>query len=180
MSFATAPLVLAYNPSSSFAAQFKKRPWYDVITQPGIRVGRTDPKLDPKGKLTVEAMDAAAGALHRPSLRSALSRFQVFPEEDLVGRLRAGQLDAGFFYTVEADAQHIPNVAITPAHASATYTITILKGAPNPKGAEAFLSYFLGPRGKPILSSGGLTLTPLTLTGPASAPPAGVRRLLGG
>jgi molybdate/tungstate transport system substrate-binding protein len=172
--------VIGYNPHSRFASQLKTKPWYDVITEPGIKVGRTDPKLDPKGKLTAATVGLAAHALNRPRLLSALARSPVFPEEDLVGRLEAGQLDAGFFYSVEAAAQHMPTVSLRPTHGSATYTITILKGAPNSKGAAAFLSYFLGSRGKSILSSNGLDPTPLSLTGPSSAPPAGVRALLGG
>jgi molybdate/tungstate transport system substrate-binding protein len=180
VTFASSPLVVGYNPQSSFAAQFRSKPWYEVITQPGVKVGRTDPELDPKGKLTVKAVDQAAAALSRPGLKTALSRFPVFPEEDLVGRLEAGQLDAGFFYSVEAAAQHIPTTSIQPVHASATYTITILKGAPNIKGAQAFLRYFLGSRGRSILARGGLRLVSPALSGPASAPPASVRRLLGG
>src|SRR5918911_2175768 len=95
--FGTSPLVIGYNPHSKFAAQFRSKPWYRVVAEPGIRVGRTDPKLDPKGKLTVEAMDKAAAALHKPRLKAALARFQVFPEEDLVGRLEAGRPGAGVF-----------------------------------------------------------------------------------
>jgi molybdate/tungstate transport system substrate-binding protein len=180
VTFAKSPLVVGYNPHSSFAAQFRSKPWYEVITQPGIKVGRTDPKLDPKGKLTVRAMEQAATELHRRGLKTALSRFPVFPEEDLVGRLEAGQLDAGFFYSVEAASQHIPTVSIQPVDASATYTITILKGPTDSKGAQAFLGFFLGSRGRSILAHGGLSLVSPALTGPASGPPASVQRLLGG
>ena len=55
--FAATPLMLGYNPNSSFGRQLAHgTPWYKVITEPGILVGRTDPKLDPKGVLTVEAV----------------------------------------------------------------------------------------------------------------------------
>ncbi len=177
--FADSPLVIGYNPHSRFAARFRSEPWNRVITQPGIRVGRTDPKLDPKGKLTVEALTKAAAALHQPGLKTALSRFQVFPEEDLVGRLEAGQLDAGFFYSVEAAAQHMPTVPLTPVKVNATYTITILSGAPNEKGARAFVAFFLSPRGRRILSSNRMILTTPHVIGQASAVPAGLRGILG-
>jgi molybdate/tungstate transport system substrate-binding protein len=178
--FGASPLVIGYNPHSSFAAQFRSKPWYEAITQRGITVGRTDPKLDPKGKLTVKAMDQAATALHRPGLRSALARFPVFPEEGLVGRLETGQLDAGFFYSVEAAAQHIPTTSIRPVHAGATYTITILERAPNGTGAEAFVRFFLGSQGRAFLGRNGLTLVPPVISGPASAVPPSVRRATGG
>lgn len=177
--FATSPLVLGYNPHSRFAAQLRSKPWYQVITEPGIRVGRTDPKLDPKGKLTVEAMDEAATALHKPGLKNALGRFAVFPEEDLVGRLEAGQLDAGFFYSVEAAAQHMPTVSLAPVKAKATYTITILSGTPNARGAGAFIAYFLGPHGKAMLTRNRMRLLTPHVTGDRSAVPASLRSTVG-
>lgn len=178
--FAKAPLVLAYNPHSRFAADFRTKPWYRVITEPGIRVGRTDPKLDPKGKLTVEAMDKAAAQLHMPALTGALAHFPVFPEESLVGRLEAGQLDAGFFYVNEATEQHLPTVPLTPVSASATYTVTVLKGAPNPKGADAFVAFLLGPTGQATLRRHGLTVLAPKLVGSPAAVPPNLRSVVGG
>ena len=59
--FASSPLVLGYNPSSKFAADLKTKPWYQVLAEPGILVGRTDPVTDPKGALTVKALSGAGG-----------------------------------------------------------------------------------------------------------------------
>lgn len=178
--FARAPLVIGYNPHSQFAAQFRQKPWYRVITSPGIRVGVTDPKLDPKGKLTVKALDQAATALHLPALATSLKGFAVFPEESLVGRLESGQLDAGFFYANEAREQHIPTVPLTPVEASATYTITVLGGAADSHGAYLFISYLLGPKGREKLKRHGLTVLRPTVVGPASAVPVNLRSLLHG
>ena len=180
ITFARAPLVIGYNPGSKFAAQFRSKPWYEVITQQGIRIGVTDPKLDPKGKLTVEAMNAAAAALHKPSLGSLLSKFSVFPEESLVGRLEAGQLDAGFFYANEAKEQHIPSVTLVPVKKNATYTVAILKKAPDPEGAETFVSFVLGASGRAVLKAHGLTVLSPKLTGASAAVPAKLRTLIGG
>ena len=180
ITFAKAPLVIGYNPSSKFAAQFRSKPWYKVITQPGIRVGVTDPKLDPKGKLTVEAIKAAAAALNKPSLAGLLSKFAVFPEESLVGRLEAGQLDAGFFYANEAKEQHIPTVTLAPVKKEATYTVAILKKASDSQGAEAFVSFLLGPKGHAMLTAHGLTVLSPKLTGASAGVPLKLRTLLGG
>jgi molybdate transport system substrate-binding protein len=180
ITFAKAPLVLGYNPNSKFAARFRSKPWYEVIRQPGIRVGVTDPKLDPKGKLTVEAINAAADALHKPQLRGVLSKFAVFPEESLVGRLEAGQLDAGFFYANEAKEQHIPTVSLKPVTKDATYTVTILSKATNTHGAAAFVSFLLGARGRALLTAHGLTVLPPKLSGASSAVPEKLRALIGG
>lgn len=176
--FATAPLVIGYDPSSPFAAMFRTSPWYDVITRPGIRVGRTDPALDPKGALTVNAIDQATAALAMPSLAAGLPSYSVFPEETLVGRLESGQLDAGFFYSNEADEQHIPTVPLTPVTLSATYTVTVLDHAPHAQGGAAFVAYLLSAAGRATLARHGLTVVSPALTGPASAVPATLRTLV--
>src|SRR5581483_185755 len=101
--FARSPLVLAYNPGSKFADQLKTKPWYEVVTQPGFRLGSTDPKLDPKGKLAAQAIQQVAKDQNQPAMAAQINRnLTVFPETDLVGRLQSGQLDAGFFYSIES------------------------------------------------------------------------------
>ncbi len=156
--FATTRLVLGYNPSSSFAGRLRRGPWYRVITQPGFRLGFTDPALDPKGALTVAALDAAARRFRDPALRRiATDQSDLFPEQDLVGRLQSGQLDAGFFYTVEATAAHIRTIALGPIRETAGFTVTVLNRAPNPAGADAFVRFLLSPRGLRLLRGAGLT-----------------------
>jgi molybdate/tungstate transport system substrate-binding protein len=176
--FAEAPLVLGYNPHSEFADALKSEPWYEAISEPGIRVGRTDPKLDPKGEKTVAAIEEAATKLHKPELESTLEGFPVYPEETLVGRLQAGQLDAGFFYENEAVEAGIPVIPIEPAEQIAAYTVSILKDAPSQGAAEAFVRYLLGP-GTAILKRYGLTVLKPQFSGEASAVPAGLRSVVG-
>ncbi len=157
--FASSRLVLGYNPHSRFAAQLRQRPWYRVIAEPGLRLGFTDPRLDPKGKLAVAALERAARLYREPALmRIAHDPADVFPEQDLVGRLQSGQLDAGFFYTVEATASGIPTVPIAPIDEQATFTITIPRGAPDQRTAIAFVRFLLGPAGRARLRAGGLAV----------------------
>ncbi|MGH8918521.1 MAG: extracellular solute-binding protein, partial [Actinomycetes bacterium] len=177
--FAKSPLVLGYNPKSRFAVQLRSKPWYQVVTEPGFRLGRTDPTLDPKGKLIVKALDQAAGAHHAPALRKlATTTTGVYPEASLVGRLQAGQLDAGFFYSVEASAAHIPTVPLPGVHLGATYTVTVLRGAPDQAGAVSFAKFLLGTKGSGLLRAAGLDPVAPVVTGPASAVPAGLRSAL--
>ncbi len=165
--FATSALVIGYNPSSKFAADLKTKPWYEVFTEPGFRLGFTDPKTDPKGVLAAEALNDTATKLNLPALKMlATNTSDVFPEETLVGRLQSGQLDAGFFYTAEATAASIPTVPVTGESLKATYTVTVLNQAPHQAGAEAFVSYLLGPSGQAILKQDGFTLvSPPKVTG---------------
>jgi molybdate/tungstate transport system substrate-binding protein len=165
--FASSPLVIGYNPNSKFAADLKSKPWYDVITEPGFRLGSTDPATDPKGKLANTAMTTAATAEKLPALATlAKSKSIIFPEETLVGRLQAGQLDAGFFYSSEAIAAKIATVPVTGQTLKATYTVTVLNQAPDEAGGESFVAYLLGPSGLAVLKADGFTLTtPPKVTG---------------
>src|SRR6202043_82912 len=91
--FAESPLVIGYNTSSAFAAAFKTKPWYEVLSQPGIKIGRTDPKLDPKGAFTVELLQCAEAFYNKPGLSQRIigapdNAAQVLPEEVLVGRFQ--------------------------------------------------------------------------------------------
>ncbi len=178
--FAASPLELAYNPQSKFGGELRRGvPWYKVLTQPGIRVGRTDPKLDPKGVLTVEAVDNAAHKLHDAALARALGGFEVFPETALVGRLQAGQLDAGFFYAVEAKAAKLATVKLTPVYKYADYTATVLNQAPDLAAAVAFVRYLLSTQRANGLQQNGLNPMKPRFSGDASAVPSALRRLVG-
>jgi molybdate transport system substrate-binding protein len=151
-----------------------------VVSQPGILVGRTDPTLDPKGKLTVQAVDDAATLLAMPRLATDLSGWPVFPEETLVGRLQAGQLDCGFFYSFEATALGIPTVSLSPIGLAASFTVTIVANPPDSAGAVAFVAYLLGSGGRTLLQAQGVDILPPTLSGPLSRVPASLRSFVGG
>jgi molybdate/tungstate transport system substrate-binding protein len=168
--FATSALVLGYNPSSTFVSAIRSEPWYAVVTQPGFRLGTTDPATDPKGKLAVEALHSA---------RLSTSVATTYPEETLVGRLQAGQLDAGFFYASEAKAAGIPTVPLAGVDLKATYTVTVLSGAPDKAGAEAFVSFLLGPVGRSALGSYEFHLvTPPKLAGDTAVVPSVVQKAI--
>jgi molybdate/tungstate transport system substrate-binding protein len=143
VNFARSELVIGYNPGSRFAADFQAAaagsiPWYQVLAKPGLRLGRTDPQLDPKGQATLYLMELAEQYYRQPGLRQHIlgsdeNASQVFPEEELVTRLGTGQLDAGFFYINEARAGHIAfltlpeqinlgNPSLSATYATATWT----------------------------------------------------------
>ncbi len=178
--FAESPVVIGYNPASRFAANFKTKPWYEVLREPGLRVGRTDPKLDPKGALTVKLMDHAEQVYRQPGLAKAVlgapdNPDQVQLEESLVGRLQSGQLDAGFFYSTETSDLKIPAVSLPPDVAlGAHYTVSVLRDATNPAGAAKFVNFLLSAPGRDIMKAHGLdTITP-AVGGDAAAMPGAI------
>ena len=161
------PLVLGYNPSSTFAAALRTSPWYDVVGRPGFLLGRTDHASDPKGVLAVTALRDAARRFDRPRLAVlASSPSDVFTETSLVGELQAGQLDAGFFYTVESAAAHLRTVALVGTHLAATFTVALVNRAPHRAVARAFVAFLLSAQGRAILSRNGIA--------PVASTPAGL------
>ena len=162
VTFAQSPLVIGYNPSSRFAADLKSKPWYEVLQEPGIRIGRTDPQLDPKGKLTLALLKKAAAVYEIPGLSMTVlgapeNPAQVLPEESLVGRLQSGQIDVGFFYSTETTDLKIPSITLPSETAlSAHYTATVLNNAPHTAAAMSFLSFLLGPDGTALMRAHGL------------------------
>ena len=145
-------------------------------------MGRTDPATDPKGVLAVKALDEAATTYKEPALRAlATETSNVFTEDSLVGRLQAGQLDAGFFYGVEATAAtpRLKTITLAPVKLSAKYELTILNGAAHQAGAVAFVAWLLGPEAAPVLKAEGVTLDrPAVLTGNQSAVPGALRSVI--
>jgi len=104
---------------------------------------------------------------------------QVLQEETLVGRLQSGQLDAGFFYSTETSDAKIPAIDLPPAVApKAVYTVTILRDAPNPTGADQFVAFLLGADGAAVMKAHGLDLQKPALTGAADAVPVDIRSQL--
>jgi molybdate/tungstate transport system substrate-binding protein len=184
ITFGQSPLVIGYNPASRFAADFRSKPWFQVVQEPGIRLGRTDPKLDPKGALTLELMKRAQAYYRVPEFAERVlgppeNPAQVLPEEALVGRLQSGELDAGFFYSTETSDARIPAVplpaAITP---KAVYTLSILRRSPHRKSAEAFVVFFLSRQGRELMREHGLTLQEPSLSGKPAAVPQAIRSIL--
>jgi len=118
MNFARSEMVIGYNPQSHFSTDFQavahgSKLWYQVLEEPGLHLGRTDPLLDPKGQATLYLCQLAEHYYNQSGLDQKIlgadeNVSQIFPEEELVARLGTGQLDAGFFYINEAKAAHIP------------------------------------------------------------------------
>jgi ABC-type molybdate transport system substrate-binding protein len=175
---ASSQLVLAYNPRSKFAKKFEeaaanKVPWYEVLATPGLRFGRGDPTVDPKGYRTLFMFNLAGRYYHRDDipklLGPPLNPAQVFPEVVLLARVESGQFDAGIFYKHEIIARQLPYISLpseinlsdpnfSNSYAQETYTtssgqqvsgapimftITIPEAARHREAALAFVRFLL-------------------------------------
>lgn len=122
---ASTQMVIAYSPQSRFASQFKaaaagKKPWYKVLEQPGIRFGRTDPKVDPQGRNIIFTMLLAERYYRQPELADKiLGRYQnprqIFSETSLLTRLESGQIDATSGYLSAVISHHLPYITLPDA-----------------------------------------------------------------
>lgn len=120
---ASSQLVLAYNPRSKFATKFQdaaanKIQWYEVLQTPGVRFGRGDASIDPKGYRTLFLFNLAGKHYGRSDipklLGDTMNPAQVFPEVVLMARVESGQFDAGIFYKHEIIAHHLPYIVLPP------------------------------------------------------------------
>ncbi len=179
--FTSSTLELGYNPKSKFGKQLAAgKPWYKVLTEPGIRVGRTEPKADPKGKLTVEAVDAAAKKLHDPALDEGAEELRRSSKRPRCSRAcRPDSSTPASSTWSRRRKRHVPTVPLTPVYKYADYTVTLLNNAQNPAGAEALVSFLLSPKRKAVEKAYGLVPIKPKFSGNASAVPAGLRSIVG-
>jgi molybdate/tungstate transport system substrate-binding protein len=124
LTFATSQLVIGFDPKSKFAKEFVavqhgKLAWYQALQQKGLRLGRTDPNIDPKGYRAIWMANLAQKQYHLKGFAQRLlgapeNPSQVFLEQVLVARMLTGQIDAGVFYLSEVKDLGIPYIHLPP------------------------------------------------------------------
>jgi molybdate/tungstate transport system substrate-binding protein len=112
-------LVLAYTARSRFASEVNSRNWTDVTTRTGVRVGRSDPALDPAGYRALMAMQLAERFYARPGLAQRLQRAadssDMRPKSsDLTALLQTGNLDYAWEYESVARALGLRFISLPP------------------------------------------------------------------
>jgi molybdate/tungstate transport system substrate-binding protein len=131
--YAGTSMVVAYNPKSKYASQFKAiadgtKPLADLFTllqTPGLKLGRTDPNVDPQGRDFIEMVELAQSYYHLPSDTAAkilgtstfgsASSSEIYAESSLDSTLQSGQLDASSAFITQAIELHLPYIALPTA-----------------------------------------------------------------
>jgi molybdate/tungstate transport system substrate-binding protein len=131
--YASTQIVVAYNPNSKYASQFKafangSKPLSGLFTlmqTPGFKLGRTDPNIDPQGRAFIFMLQLAQSHYHLPA--STVSKIlgtsdfgtasspQIFAESALDATLQSGQLDASSAYLNQAIQLHLPYITLPAA-----------------------------------------------------------------
>ncbi len=150
--YASTQIVVAYNPKSKYASQFKAiasgkeplRNLYTLMETPGFKLGRTDPNIDPQGRAFIFMLELAQMkyGLRADTVTKILGgpladaqSSQIYAEASLDSTLESGQLDAASAYINQAVELHLPYIRLPadinlgdPAdkaiYAKATITIT--------------------------------------------------------
>ena len=126
VSFASSPIVIAYNPTTSYAPTLKsisqgKLPLarlFALLGSDGFLLGRTNPNTDPQGQAFYEMIELAVKRYHLPTSQVAKilgppdNPAQVFSETSLEARLGAGQLDAASAFESQAIQLHLPYIKL--------------------------------------------------------------------
>jgi molybdate/tungstate transport system substrate-binding protein len=181
-------MVIAYSPKSSFASAFANAgkpgamPWYQILQQPGIRFGRTDPATDPQGRNIIFTMQLAETYYKQPGLAQKIlgdtvNAAQIFAEPTVEARLQSGELDAASAYRIQPgpfglpfiqlpDEINLGNQSMHAAYAIATldlggktyhpqalvYYAATIVGSAHPDKAAAFVQWFSSSEAQAILS----------------------------
>jgi len=118
--YAGTSMVVAYNPKSKYASQFKaiadgSKPLSSLFTllqTPGLKLGRTDPNTDPQGRDFIYMLELAQSYCKLPSDTvskilgttdfGTSSSSQIYAESSLDSTLQSGQLDASSAFITQA------------------------------------------------------------------------------
>ncbi len=170
-------MVIAYSPKSSFAQKLSNagkkgnEAWWQVLEEPGLRFGRTDPVTDPQGRNIIFLIQLAASLYNQPDLRDRIlgadnNPSQIFTEPSIEARLQSVELDAASAYKIQPEPFGLPYIGLPAeinlsdsrrqadyAKASLTlggklyhpeplvYYAAVVKGSAHPNEAAAFVKW---------------------------------------
>lgn len=199
-------MVIAYSPKSKFVEKFAlaariagseilgplpagikqdRRPgpavtWWQLLQEPRMRFGRTDPVTDPQGRNIIFTLMLAEKLLRQPGLSAKIlgppiNPQQIFTEPTVQARLQSGELDAASAYKIQPGPFNLPYIALQPEinlsgervhadHPEISLTLNgktyqpeplifyaaALKDAPNKNGAVAFIEWLAGAEAQTI------------------------------
>lgn len=116
LAFAGNEMVIAQGHHSKRSDEISVDNWSEVLLEPGIAIGRSNPDLDPCGYRTVLLLQLAEKYYDKPGLTQEVlevSTMNVRPKEtDLIALLQTGHLDFIFTYRSIAVQHNLNYVAL--------------------------------------------------------------------
>jgi molybdate/tungstate transport system substrate-binding protein len=176
--YAGTSMVVAYNPNSKYASQFKayadgSKPLsglFTLLATPGLKLGRTDPNIDPQGRDFIYMLELAQSYYHLPSdtVASILgtsdfgtsSSPQIYAESSLDATLQSGQLDASSAFITQAIELHLDYIPLPSA---------INLGDPSLSSTYSTATVTITSNGQPSTKSGSPQWIDITIIGKPTA-----------
>ncbi len=114
--FAKNSIVIAYTSGSKYASEINPNNWYQILSREDVRIGRSDPELDPCGYRSVLVMELASKYYNQPDLYTKLKDHPgtvIKPKEvDLVADLETGNIDYFWIYESVARQHHFKYIKL--------------------------------------------------------------------
>jgi molybdate/tungstate transport system substrate-binding protein len=183
--FARNALTFLYTPKSKGAQEISPQNWYDVLSRPGVKIGRGNPDTDPSGYRLLQMLSLAETYYERRKLAKRVLK-NAGPdnvrdtETELIPPLQRGEIDYLADYRSDAVQHHLQSLdlppgidlsdpACAPGYAAAVahtgngdvpgtpivYAATILAGSPHAELAAKYLAFVLSPEGQAVFTRDG-------------------------
>ncbi len=205
--FATNAVTFVYTPRSRSADRISSKNWYELLAQPGVQIGRSNPDTDPSGYQTVQMLQLAERYYHQPGLAAKIlanapKTNMRDTETELIAALQSGQIDYLAIYRSDARQHKFKYLELPPeidlgdakysgfyAHGVAhtangdltgkpiVYAVTIPFDAPQREWALEWVQFLLGPTGRKIMAASGFGAPARALANDLAKVPAQLRPL---
>ena len=101
--FARNAMTLVYTGNSAYAAEINDQNWWQIVLRPDVRMGHSDPVLDPNGYRALMVFQLAETYYRQPGLAARLDaavppRYMRPKEADLTALVQAGEMDYSWSY----------------------------------------------------------------------------------
>jgi molybdate/tungstate transport system substrate-binding protein len=180
--FASNKMVVMYTNKSKYANEINASNWYQILTTPGVAVGRANPDADPNGYQTILVWKLAQALYNNSTLYDALAqnapdKYVRQNEVDLTASLQSGEIDYAWNYLSVAkqnnfsyvdlpDQINLSNKTYESLYESVNatsagtqvngslieYGITVPNNSQNIELANKFIAFVLGPTGSQIMA----------------------------
>lgn len=198
--FASNRITFAYTDRSKGAADIRPDNWYQVLSQPGVKIGRSSPDTDPSGYQVLQMLALAQNYYHNPNLSAGVlanspPETMVGTETQLLPAVSSGQIDYLGIYRSDALQHNLRFIDLPaqidlsdPAQAAAyasvkvptssgmqtgkpiVYGLTVPTNAPNAAAGLKFVEFLLSPAGQKIMSDNGFTVVSPAVAGGRELP----------
>ena len=103
-------ITLMYTSNSKGASTINANNWYQILSEPGVNIGRSDPNTDPSGYQFLNMLQLASTYYNVPNLSQSVlanspAKDVTSTETDNIAALQAGEIDYLAIYTSTAQEQ---------------------------------------------------------------------------